>query len=947
MPNPHPVTPLLPEEQARQKIDQLLTAAGWVVQSKQDFDRTASLGVAVREFQTQSGPCDYLLFIEGKAAGVIEAKPAGHTLSGVEVQSDKYNITLPPHVKCWGSPLHLRYESNGEEVQFCDSRDPAPRSRQVFAFHTPLTLQTWLREATTLRTRLRAMRADPACALPTENLRACQVEAITGLETSLAADHSHALIQMATGAGKTFTACTFSWRLLKYANVRRILFLVDRTNLGDQTLKEYQNYQPPYAAGRFTDIYNVQHLHGKTIAPDAKVVISTVQRLYALLQGENIDDEELDARDERSAFETWQDFQRDPLPVTYNPAIPIETFDCIVVDECHRSIYGLWRQVLEYFDAHIIGLTATPTSHTLGFFKKNLVSEYPYERSVLDGVNMGYEIYRIRTEVGEDGGKLPSGYTTPVRDKRTRALRYQELDEDLEYAPAQLDRSVTVPGQIRTVIRQFRDALFTELFTDRDDSWTPKTLIFAKDDNHAEEIVKIVREEFATAKDYNGEAFCRKITYRVTEKPKELIKQFRVEAYPRIAVTVDMIATGTDIRPLEALIFMRDVRSDGYYEQMKGRGCRSISDSSLQTVTPNAVSKTRFVLVDAVGVSESRKNASQPLERKKQVSFERLLEMVAQGLREDDALSSLAARCITLNRKLQDNETALTKLVELTGGLDLHAVAAGLLQSLDPDHIQAVQAEREQQTGTPLTPEQLAELEEEEKDKACAPFNKAAYRQALVDALRQTELVIDDMTPDAVREAGFDLREAQKRIDRFKEFLAENADHITALQIIYGKSYATRRLTYAAITELHSVLAAKPWHMDVATVWQAYRRMDKAEHKGKVRGVPVEKALTNIIALVRFAAGLDAELVPYSQRVEQLFNLWLGRQKKAGKAFTPEQLAWLTCVKEHLAANVEISLQDLGDVPEFSDRGGIFAARRLFGADLEPMLNELTESLVA
>lgn len=947
MSNSHSAFQLFPEEQARQKIDLLLSAAGWIVQSKNEFDRTASLGVAVREFQTQSGPCDYLLFIDGKAAGVIEAKAAGATLSGVSMQADRYTLTLPPHVKCWGSPLPLRYESNGEEVQFCDDRDPAPRSRQVFAFHTPQALLAWLGETSTLRARLREMWTNNSCALSTEQLRACQVEAVTGLEASLAADHPRALIQMATGAGKTFTACTFSWRLLKYAGARRILFLVDRANLGEQTLKEYQNYQPPHAAGRFTDIYNVQHLHGKVIAPDAKVVISTVQRLYSLLQGENIEDEELDARDERSAFETWRDCQRDPLPVTYNPAIPIETFDIIVVDECHRSIYGLWRQVLEYFDAHIIGLTATPTSHTLGFFNKNLVSEYPYERSVLDGVNMGYEIYRIRTEVGEDGGKIPSGFITRVRDKRTRALRYQELDEDLEYAPAQLDRSVTVPGQIRTVIRQFRDALFTELFTDRDDSWTPKTLIFAKDDYHAEEIVKIVREEFATAKDYNGEAFCRKITYRVTEKPKELIKQFRVEAYPRIAVTVDMIATGTDIRPLEALIFMRDVRSDGYYEQMKGRGCRSISDSSLQAVTPNAVSKTRFVLVDAVGVSESRKNASQPLERKKQVSFEKLLEMVAQGLREDDALSSLAARCITLNRKLQDNEAALAKLAELTGGLDLHAVAAGLLQSLDPDHIQAVRAEREQQTGSPLTPEQIAELEEEEKDKACAPFNKAAYRQALVDALRQTDLVIDDTTPDAVREAGFDLREAQKRIDRFREFLTANADHITALQIIYGKPYAARRMTYAAITELHSALAAKPWHMDMATVWQAYRRMDTAEKKGKVRGVPVEKALTNIITLVRFAAGLDSELVPYSQRVEQLFNLWLGRQKKAGKAFSAEQLAWLGCVKEHLAANAEISLQDLGDVPEFSDRGGIFAARRLFGAELESLLDQLTESLVA
>lgn len=947
MPHPFPSPILLPEEQARQKIDQLLTAAGWVVQSRQDFDRTASIGVAVCEFMTLSGPCDYLLFIDGKAAGVIEAKAAGATLSGVAAQSDRYNLALPAYVKSWGSPPPLHYESNGEEVQFYDSRDPKPRSRRVFAFHTPQTLLAWLSEGQnvqpTFRARLRSLTMDDSCVLPSEGLRACQVEAITGLETSLAADHPRALIQMATGAGKTFTACTFSWRLLKYAGARRILFLVDRTNLGDQTLKEYQNYRPPGAMGRFTDIYNVQHLHGKSISPDAKVVISTVQRLYSLLQGEDTPEDELDARDEHSSFETWQDMQREPMPVTYNPAIPIESFDIIVVDECHRSIYGLWRQVLEYFDVHLIGLTATPTKHTLGFFNKNLVSEYPYERSVLDEVNIGYEIYRIRTEVSEDGGTLPSGYTTPVRDKRTRALRYQELDEDLEYVPSQLDRSVTVPGQIRTVVRQFREALFTELFTDRDDSWTPKTLIFAKDDNHAEEIVRIVREEFATAKDYNGDAFCRKITYRVTEKPKELIKQFRVEAYPRIAVTVDMIATGTDIRPLEAIIFMRDVRSDGYYEQMKGRGCRSISDSSLHAVTPNAISKTRFVLVDAVGVSESRKSASQPLERKKQVSFEKLLEMVAQGLREDDALSSLAARCITLNRRLRDNEAAQTRLAELAGGLDLHTVAQGLLECFDPDHIQAVQKAREPQEG-PLTQERV---EEEEKDKACAPFNKAAYRQALVDALKQAEITIDDMTPDAVRTAGFDLQEAQKRISRFKEFLTAHADSITALQIIYSKPYAARRLTYAAIEELHVALAAKPWHMDVATIWQAYRRIDTAEQRHRVRGVPVEKALTNIVSLVRFAAGMDRELVPYDLRVEQLYNLWLGRQKKAGKAFTPEQMEWLACVKNHLAANAEISLQDISDVPDFADRGGIFAARRLFGAELEPMLNDMTESLVA
>ncbi len=717
---------------------------------------------------TDSGPCDYMLFVDGKAAGIVEAKAEGVTLGGVSAQARRYAETLPAHVKVWGRPLPLHYTSTGTETFFCDSRDPKPRSRRVFAFHRPETLLRLLEDAETPQARL--MSLGSAHPLPAGGLRACQLEALQGLEKSFAADRPRALLQMATGSGKTYTACMLSWRLLKYARARRILFLVDRTNLGDQTLKEYQNFRAPGAASSFTDDYIVQHLRGRAIDKDAKVVITTIQRLYAILRGEEVDPEELDARDERSSWETWDEAGHDPVPVAYNPTIPVETFDHIIVDECHRSIYGIWRQVLEYFDARLTGLTATPGKHTLGFFDANLVSEYSYEHSVADGVNIGYEIYRIRTEIGERGGKLPSGYTTPVLDKRTRKRRWLELDEDLEYAPSDLDRSVTVPGQIRAVIRKFRDALFTELFTDRDDSWTPKTLVFAKDDNHAEEIVRIVLEEFATAKDYNGEGFCQKITYRVQEKPKELIRKFRMDPYPRIAVTVDMIATGTDIRPLEALIFMRDVRSDGYYEQMKGRACRSIGNGEFRAVTPNAVAKTRFVLVDAVGVSESRKTASQPLERKRMVPFDKLLEMVAQGLRDEDALSSLAGRLAALDKKLDDEERA--RLSGLAGGKDLPALASGLLRSIEPEHVQAVFEERKK-AEPGITPEQVSE---EERDAACAPFNSAKLRQALEDARRRAELVIDDLNTDSVLEdqTGFDLRTAQERVDKFKDFLENN-----------------------------------------------------------------------------------------------------------------------------------------------------------------------------
>ena len=709
-----------PEQQARRKIDTLLGAAGWVIQDRKDFNRNAALGVAVREFQLPAGPCDYLLFIDGKAASVIEAKKTGVTLSGVADQSDKYMDTLPEHLARWQDTLVFNYESTGDETFFRNRRDPNPRSRRVFAFHKPETLREWLTTPTTLRGRLRDLPA-----LDERGLRECQIEAVHGLEESLAADRPRSLIQMTTGAGKTFAACTFSNRLIRYGGAKRILFLVDRNNLGDQTLREFQNYEPPGAGRRFTDTYIVQHLHANRIDRDAKVVITTIQRLYAMLRGEELDPE----NEEVSTFEAAQNEGEIP-PVGYNPNIPIETFDFIVTDECHRSIYGLWRQVLEYFDAHIIGLTATPSKHTLGFFNQNLVAEYPYERSVADGVNVGFEVFRIRTHVSEHGGRVEAdsgSFQIPVRDKRTRIVRYQALDEDLEYSARELDKSVVAPNQIRAIIECFKDRLFTDLFPGRSGQWVPKTLIFAKDDNHAEEIVHIVREVFG-----EGNNFCKKITYRNTgEDPKSLIRGFRVDPYPRIAVTVDMIATGTDIKPVEVLIFMRDVKSEGYFEQMKGRGVRSIDDATLKGVTPDAQTKTRFILVDAVGVTEGKKNVSQPLERKRNVTFDRLVDQIAQGRRDDDALSSLAGRLSALDRRLEDDDR--TRITEATGGASLRNLSRALLDAIDPD-VQQKTAHAEQ--GREPTEEEIEAAGAELIDTACRPFDDPQVRQ-LLKAIKQ------------------------------------------------------------------------------------------------------------------------------------------------------------------------------------------------------------------
>ena len=918
-----------PEQLARGRIDRLLRDAGWAVQDMKDFNRNAGEGVAVREFHLPSGPCDYLLFVDGKAAGVIEAKKAGVTLSGVAGQSDKYMATLPDHLARWDDRLRFDYESTGEETFFRDTRDPRARSRRVFAFHRPETLHAWLKNAETLRQRLAGLPP-----LDERGLRDCQIEAIHGLEKSLAEDRPRSLIQMATGAGKTFTACTFSWRLIKHADAKRILFLVDRNNLGDQTRREFQDFDPPGAANRFTDTWIVQHLKSNRIDDDAKVVITTIQRLYSMLKGEELDSE----AEEVSGFETWGTDEGEVLPLGYNPAIPIETFDFIVTDECHRSIYGLWKQVLEYFDAHIIGLTATPSKHTLGFFNQNLVAEYDYPKSVVDGVNVGYEIYRIRTRVTEEGGKVEvgdTGFQVPVRDKRTRAVRYKALDADLEYTAKELDRSVVNPNQIRAVLQAYRDRVFTELFPDRTGEWLPKTLIFAKDDNHAEEIVHAVREVFG-----EGNDFARKITYRNTgEDPKTLISSFRNDANFRVAVSVDMIATGTDIKPVEVLIFMRDVKSEGYYEQMKGRGVRTIPDADLQMVTPDARTKTRFVLIDAVGVSETKKNASQPLERKKAIAFDKLIDQIAQGRRDEDAVSSLAGRLAALDRRLDNEDSA--RIAQQIGGKKPRDLANDLLDAVDPDRQQqAIESEH----GSTATPEQESKVIGGLLDSACAPFDNPETRELIKSIKHKNDLVIDEVTVDKVREAQFDKGQAEERIQSFKQFIEENRDELTALQILYNQPAGRRRLTYAAIRELTQAMTDKPYYLTTADVWQAYKRLDAA----KVKGAPVDNQLTEIVSLVRFTLGYDNVLEPYSAKVEQRFNLWIGREKKAGREYTPEQMEWLKTIATYIAANAEITPRDFIKIPSLHDKGGIVKAQEVFGKErFNEVLDELQGALVA
>jgi type I restriction enzyme R subunit len=675
-----------PEQIARDKIDLMLIEAGWIVQSKNEVDLGAGRGVALREYQAETKFADYVLFVDKNPVGIIEAKKEeeGHKLTVAEDQASEYAKAKLKYLD--NDPLPFVFESTGTITRFRDTRDPKPRGRNIFWFYRPETLAEWLKKDKSLRGRLLDIPK-----LNETGLRPAQIKAINNLENSFKKNKPKALIQMATGAGKTFTAATFVYRLLEHAKAKRILFLVDTKNLGEQAEQEFIAFQPNDSNRKFTEFYNVQRLTSSYIASDSQVCISTIQRMYAILKGEELDEGAEDTNpNESRLLSGWMEQQRNKkqaLPVEYSTKVPIEQFDFIVIDECHRSIYNLWKQVLDYFDSFLIGLTATPDKRTFGFFEENVVSEYTYEESVLDGVNVPYDVYNIETEISQKGSVVKAGWFVDRRDKLTRKTRWQQEDEDTEYLKNDLDKKVVNPSQIRNIIRQYKKALETEIFPNRKDEngeyEVPKTLVFAKTDSHADNIIKIIRKEFDEDDD-----FCKKLTYKIKEDPKSVLNRFRNSYNPRIAVTVDMIATGTDVMPLEVLLFMRDVKSTNYFEQMKGRGTRTINKDAFQANNTNVkgACKTHFIIVDAVGVTKSKKTDSRPLERKPTVALKDLLGAVTMGVAEEDLFLSLANRLIRLEKEITDKEKE--KLLEHSKGKNLKQISKELLSAFDKDEIE-------------------------------------------------------------------------------------------------------------------------------------------------------------------------------------------------------------------------------------------------------------------
>ncbi len=912
---------MTPEQEARIVIDEKLKISGWQVQNVNQLNLLAGLGVAVREFPTSTGPVDYVLFINGEPVGVIEAKKssAGENITVVEEQSSRYaNSTFK-----WINRDHsirFAYEATDKLVKFTDYKDIKYRSRKVFSFHRPEYLESLLQASDTIRNNMKHFPPlDPV------GFRDCQINAINNMDVSFADNRPRALVQMATGAGKTFTAITEAYRLLKYGKMNRILFLVDTKSLGEQAEREFLAYTPSDDRRSFSQLYGVRRLKSSYIPNDVQICISTIQRMYSILKEEDLDE----STEEESFNEYVTADSKAPKEVVYNEKYPPEFFDCIIIDECHRSIYNVWQQVLTYFDAFLVGLTATPDKRTFAFFNENVVSEYRREQAIIDGVNVGEDIFLIETEVSQKGGHILKR-VIEYRDRLSREKRWEQMDEDLDYDKNKLDKDVVNPSQIRTVIKTFKENLFTSLFPRRKE--VPKTLIFAKTDSHADDIINIVREEFG-----EGNEFCKKITYSV-ENAEDTLSSFRNDYYPRIAVTVDMIATGTDVKPLECLIFMRDVRSKNYFEQMVGRGTRTICVDDLQKVTPSATeNKDHFVIVDAVGVTKSKKSETRSLERKPTVSMKELMMNVALGDKSEDTLTSLANRISRLDKQMTDKEHKEFKKNVGTSARDL---ANNLLNAFDEDVI-AEKAKSLIMSDVP-TQQDLEKAQKELLNEATKPFYNPDNRNFIENIRRSHDQVIDTVNLDSVVYAGFDSQReenADKVITTFREFIEENKDEIIALRIIYNENYKDRPMVIEQLKSLYEKLKKK--NITVERLWDCY--YIKFTNKVK-RGTVAQ--LTDLISIIRFEIGATDELTSFADRVNANFKEWTFRKNAGYSQFTEEQMEWLRLIKDHIISSLSILDEDLDYTP-FDHKGGLLGFYEAFGDNYKNILNEMNVALVA
>ena len=897
---------MLPEERARKKIDKQLIDAGWDIVSRNEYvpKSTSAVKEALMKGNKES---DYLLFVDDKAIAVVEAKKEDDPLGPeVEKQAEDYARTPQNWYGLWYKGLiPLVYMANGRKIYFKNLlNDPDGDYVEISEMHSPKKMLYLINQKSDYGALPR---------LEKNGLRDCQYDAEIGLEKSIKEGKKKNLVILATGSGKTYLACLASYRLLNYTATNRVLFLVDRNNLARQAEAEFSQFDRTEGQQEMSSLYEIKRLK-KESDIKADIVISTIQKLFAVLTGQTLSDDNEDAEDEQTTADEEKD-EKEVISLGNDLKLPPDYFKLIIVDECHRSIYGKWKAVLDYFsDATIMGLTATPTPEAYAYFDKNVIEEYTYDESVVDGVNVPSRVYRISTEITEHGGAIKSGTRFIETSRKSGQTISYVAEQSVDYDTTQLDRSVVNRDQIRKVLLAYKNAVYEELYPERDKNWAyvPKTLIFAKDDNHASEIVEGVKDVFKDEFDNNEcpEHFVQKITYSSGDS-NGLIRALRTEKDFRIAVTVTLVATGTDVRPLEVVLFMKDVRSDVLYTQMKGRGCRVISDDKLREVTPNADTKECYYIVDGVGVTEHEKIIPHPVINqgpgKKVLSLEHLLEHLAHNEVSDENLWLLRDYCSTINRRYENNALFGKHLDYFitTYGFAPKTIAGNIQQATDD--------------GILL------------KDKYIDPSHDNTRRMSLINDLisntaarkkllemQRGYIVSTGEDPDAVIYAGFSKETAKTFIDSFENYLNENKDSIEALRIIYNSEDTI--IMHSMLSELRERLLSESRQYGVYQIWKNYEVLDT---EGNVDELDVKtnvNALTNLIQIVRYAYKKNQKLTSLIKGYAKRFNLYCGQQQRV---LTKEQVDIMRQVAEFIINDGALSLEELNEIDTDLWRKGI------------------------
>ena len=879
-----------PEEAAREKIDKQLMNVGWDIVSRDEYIPMSTTAVkeALMQGNTES---DYLLFIDNKAIAVVEAKREENPLGDdVAEQAEDYATHPQNWYGLWKRNLiPLVYLANGKKILLKNLlADPKGEYTEISEMHSPKKMLQMIGAKSEYG------------ALPylqRKGLRDCQYNAEIQLENALKNGEKKNLAVLATGSGKTYLACLASYRLLNYTSTKRVLFLVDRNNLARQTESEFSLFDRTEHQQPMSNLYMIKRLK-KESDIDADIVISTIQKLFAVLTGQQLTDGNEDAEDEEAKKN--EDKPEDAIQLGNDLKLPPDYFQFIVVDECHRSIYGKWRAVLDYFsEAKVLGLTATPTPEAYAFFNNNIVENYTYDDSVVDGVNVPSRVYRIETEVTENGGIIEEGSKVVEIAHKTGQTTTYNADANYGYTAQALDRSVVNRDQIRKVLTAYKEAIYTDLYPERDKKWeyVPKTLIFAKDDNHASVIVDIAKEVFKPEFDGNVPAnFVQKITYSAGDS-NALIRDLRTEKDFRIAVTVTLVATGTDVRPLEVVLFMRDVQSDVLYTQMKGRGCRTIKDDKLREVTPNADTKECYYIVDAVGVTEHDHDipGPGPGPSKKTLSLVQLLEHLAHGEVSDENLMLLRNYCSTINKRYEDNAM-------FGKHLDYFITEYGFAPRTLANNIQdAFDRGVLVEYGSP-SGDNTARLA-----LIAILMNNINARNKLIEMQKGYSVSIQD--EDRVIYAGFSKETAKDYIENFEKYINDNKDFIEALRIIYNSEDTV--ITHKMLVELRDRLISENRQYGVYQLWKSYKILDE---EGNVDELDIKhnvNALTNLIQIVRYAYGKNQKLTSLVVGYAQRFSLYCGQNQRV---LTEEQVDIMKSIAEYVINDGAISAPELNSV---------------------------------